>query len=364
MIRWLLKHTFYAQFCAGESRAEVQRTMKALKDVGYRGIILEYALEVLKSEGGNVEKDIETWRQGMIETVQMTAEGDFVGLKWSGLGSAALDLLQHNQPPSPSMDKAIREVCDLASSKGVKLLPAAEETRTNTGIDQWSLNLQKQYNNTPGKVVLYNTYQCYLKATPATLARHLAAARRDGFTLGIKLVRGAYLAAEPEHLTLATKEETDSAYDSIAESLMKRQYGSVLAPLQGFGSEAFPAIDVVLACHNAVSVRKAQALRSEQSARGEPKVPLVYAQLQGMADEVSCELVQAGKAQLDADSEKLDIDVPEVYKCATWGTTGQCLNYLLRRAAENKDAAGRTKESRRAMAGELWRRIRAVAGLA
>jgi hypothetical protein len=42
----------------------------------------------------------------------------------------------------------------------------------------------------------------------------------------------------------------------------------------------------------------------------------------------------------------------------------ECLNYLLRRAAENKDAANRTSDTRKAMGREIWRRMRGIFSLA
>ena len=258
------------------------------------------------------------------------------------------------------MDDAMREVCDSAAAKNVRLLPAAEETTTTPTVDRWSLNLQRDYNKSANGSVVYNTYQAYLKGTSDTLARHLADAQKENYTLGIKLVRGAYLASEPRHLIWDTMDDTHAAYDALADAVLRRSYSAELKPLHGTDS-AFPAVNVVLATHNAASVRKAQALRSEQAQRGKEKVPLVYAQLQGMADEVSCELIQAGKAS--ASHEKI-ADVPQVFKCTTWGSMTECLNYLLRRAAENKDAAGRTIESKNAMACELRRRFRGVFGLA
>lgn len=88
-INWLLKRTFYAQFCAGENKAEVQRTVARMRNVGYNGVILEYALEWLqeKNKPGPdspiTKKEIATWRKGMLETVEMAREGDFVGLKYA-----------------------------------------------------------------------------------------------------------------------------------------------------------------------------------------------------------------------------------------------------------------------------------------
>lgn len=275
------------------------------------------------------------------------------------MGPEALKLLKQNAQPTPLMDEAMRAVCAAASAKNIQLLPAAEETNTTPCVDAWSLALQKDYNH--GKVVVNNTYQAYLKSTPAQIAEHLASAKKDGYTLGLKLVRGAYLGSETRNLIWPTIEATHSAYDSLAEALLQRKYSGLLQPVSGSGSNSFPEISVVLATHNAVSVRKAQALRTRQVREKEELVPLAYAQLQGMADEVSCELLQAGKA--NAQDGEL-VDIPRAFKCTTWGTMTQCLNYLLRRAAENKDAAGRTVESRVAMGGELRRRFKATFGLA
>lgn len=255
----------------------------------------------------------------------------------------------------------MREVCDLAAAKGVALLPSAEETNTAPAYHEWTMNLQRKYNKERSRPVLYNTYQLYLRGMPAELSKHLTSAKRDGHVLGVKLVRGAYLSSEPKHLLWPTAEATHAAYDSVAEAVLKRQYGGLVQPVHGDGSEGFPEVDLVLATHNAVSVRKAQALRTEQVQQGVERIPLSYAQLQGMADEVSCELIQASKA---SNSDKKIVEVPRVFKCTTWGTMTQCLNYLLRRAAENKDAASRTRESRVAMGKEMRRRLMALFGLA
>lgn len=254
----------------------------------------------------------------------------------------------------------MREVCKTAAAKGVRLLPAAEEMTTTPTYHEWTLNLQRQFNKAPNSIVMYNTYQAYLKQTPITLAKHLHSAQSEGFTLGIKLVRGAYLWSEPRHLIWSSKEGTDEAYDSLTAALIRRQYTGMLEPSPSADTQTFPEIDVVLATHNAASVRKAQAIRTEQTQQHQPKIPLVYAQLHGMADEVSCELIQAGKAN---SSDRQLVDVPKTYKCTTWGSMTECLNYLLRRAAENKDAAMRTSESRAAMAGEIRRRVKASVGL-
>ena len=279
--------------------------------------------------------------------------------RFTGAGSRAIHLLLKRLPPDAALEKATVEICDLAMARGVRLLFDAEQHAIQGGIDAWTLDFQKRYNRTtPGKAVVYGTYQAYLRSTPATLARDLAVASTERFTLGAKLVRGAYLGSDPRHLFWSTKEDTDRVYDEIAESLLRRRYGDVLMSLHGEGDEKFPDVNLVLASHNHETVKKAMAVRKEKLERGEERVDLVYGQLMGMADEVSCELVQAGKGAQGFNGYGVGkVDVPMAYKYLVWGTVGECVKYLLRRAEENRDAVVRTKEGRSALRTELVRRI-------
>lgn len=244
------------------------------------------------------------------------------------------------------------------------------------GIDDWTLAYMRKYNNTtPGKAVIYGTYQAYLKATPSVVAAHLRAAREDGFTLGVKLVRGAYLGSDPRHLIHDTKADTDACYDGVAEALLRREWAGPLAEFATPADKAavFPGVNMVLASHNADSVRKARAVVDA----GHRGTEVAFAQLQGMADEVSCEIL-AGRTDDGANdgissSSKVaaaggDKDAassqPRAYKYLVWGSTGECMKYLLRRAQENKDAVQRTRDGRDAMRAEMWRRLKGVFGLA
>lgn len=345
--------------------------MDGLKNIGFKGVILCYAKEVVLDQKQKdnlascgegqaaedcIKNEITPWAKGTLETVRLTSAGDFVALKFTGAGSQALFALANKSGPPPKLKGAIDSVCDLAASRGVRLLFDAEQIALQPGIDAWTLEYMRKY-NTPEKAVVYGTYQAYLKGCPEVLASHLDIAQKEGFALGVKLVRGAYMGSDPRHLIHDTKEDTDNAFDSISESLICRSFGSVLRPVGE--NQTFPVVDVVLAGHNHTSVRKAQAIRTHRAEKGEEQIELVYAQLQGMADEVSCELVQAGKF---GSGEK--VDIPKAYKYLVWGTTGECMKYLLRRAQENKDAVQRTREGRDAMAGELVRRVKAYMGFA
>uniref|UniRef100_A0A1Y1NA33 Proline dehydrogenase n=1 Tax=Photinus pyralis TaxID=7054 RepID=A0A1Y1NA33_PHOPY len=367
ILRYFLKKSFYAQFCAGESPAEVQATINRLKNIGFTGVILGYAREVVLTEkqaeevelaaGQETQKVIDNeivpWAEGTLETVRLAQPGDFVALKFTGAGSLALHELKHQLPASPYLYKSIDSICQLAHERGVRLLFDAEQDALQDGIDDWTMEFAKKYNTSPDTCTIYGTYQAYKKKTPAVLERHLAMAQEGQFSLGVKLVRGAYLGSDPRECFFDTKADTDACYDGVAASVLTRQWNSTLE-----GNGEYPAAHLVLATHNAESVQKARAICDAGGAKSE----IAFAQLQGMADEISCELVEASQSARAADASATP-NLP-AYKYLVWGTTGECMKYLLRRAQENKDAVQRTKSGRDAMWAEVVRRVKNTLRLA
>lgn len=97
LLRKLIKSTFYAQFCAGENAVEVRDTMARLKGLGFSGVILGYAREVVLTdkqieslsttglEGKEMEdcvkNEVIPWANGTLETVRLAEKGDYVALK-------------------------------------------------------------------------------------------------------------------------------------------------------------------------------------------------------------------------------------------------------------------------------------------
>ena len=386
LLHFLLKKTLYAQFCAGETFYEVQATVQSLKSMGFRGVILAYGREIVLSKGekaeiahstsaqhngtrrdGQIEPPtagedlgkVKEWREGTLKTVGMTSAGDYVALKFSGAGEDAMRQLAAKSSPSPAMEEATRQICNMAQSRGVRLLFDAEQHLVQEGIDQWTLAFQRRYNR-GGHALVYGTYQAYLRSAPETLARHLAIAKRDGFVLGVKLVRGAYMASDPRECFWSSKEETDMAYDGIVESLLRRQWNDVLQATSKSDLNDYPGVNLVLASHNQESVSKAMAIRKRQTEMGQEKIEMAYGQLMGMADEVSCDLVMACKGNesaREASGQDLADVGPKAYKYLVWGSVGECLKYLVRRAEENRDAVLRARGSRFALGMELKRRM-------
>jgi hypothetical protein len=239
---------------------------------------------------------------------------------------------------------ALHEIAQTCKDRGLRIIVDAESQHFQAGIANVTLDLMRKYNR-DGFAVIYNTYQAYLKDTPNAVKRHLEAAANDGFTLGLKLVRGAYILSDDRSLIHDTKQDTDDAYNSIAQGALRQHIGN-------FGdSRPFPSVNLFLASHNRESVIAATKLHRERAEAGLPTVPVAFGQLHGMSDEVSFSLLQekseGGKT-------------PEVFKCSTWGSMGECLGYLVRRAVENRDAVLRTSDELNALRAETRRRIRSI----
>jgi proline dehydrogenase len=89
----LMRTLFYNHFCAGKNDAEVKKTVTAMKNMGFKGVILGYAKEVLVDPAASREevaasglaepkdKAIDEWREGNLRTLPMIGSGDFLAIK-------------------------------------------------------------------------------------------------------------------------------------------------------------------------------------------------------------------------------------------------------------------------------------------
>jgi len=277
----------------------------------------------------------------------LTAESRF-----TGGGSAVIDALTARKPPPPAMQAAMTEICDLASSQNTRIWIDAEQQVFQDTIDSWTRDLMRKYNRND-RAMIYNTFQAYLKRTPENIAYHLRLAQSEGWALGIKLVRGAYIGSERRKLIHDTIDDTHAAYNGIAANLINQSFPGLDQ------SMPYPVTQLMLAGHNAESVKAGYALQERRVEAEQPTILLEFGQLQGMADEISCELLQLGKtAREENDNARNSTLAPRVYKCLAWGSTQECLAFLLRRAVENRDAVARTNTWVAAFRQELWRRVK------
>ncbi|KAL2802240.1 FAD-linked oxidoreductase-like protein [Aspergillus granulosus] len=365
--RYLLRKTIYNHFCAGENEHEVRRSVQKMKSLGFKGVILGYARESVanmddvedlpaasKTKQDVLDRAVDEWKDGNLRTLKMIGKGDYMNVKFTGAGPAAVEALTRGDQVPPSRIKAaIAEICAATAAQGSRLWIDAEQQIFQPAIDDWTIDLMRQFNR-QGNVVVFNTIQAYLKSSAENVSRHLRLAQAEDWTLGIKLVRGAYIAHDYRSRIYDTKAATDGNYNHIVQSLVTRQFPTEAAT----SPQIFPNVCLFVATHNAESVRKAYSLSRYRMQNRLATIPVELGQLQGMADEVSCELLaQNSSSDVPAGQAQEKVAEPGVFKCLAWGSLEECLHFLLRRAIENQSAMERTRHTAVALRKEAWRRL-------
>lgn len=260
------------------------------------------------------------------------------------------------------MRQALDALCTQAAVQKSRIWIDAEQQIFQPTIDAWTLDLMRKHNRNHDALV-WTTIQTYLKSSRATVGHFLQCASDEGWTLGIKQVRGAYIASDVRDRIWDTKDQTDESYNSIARDLLKKETGADVFP--GFTASKFPELRLFLAGHNKESVRLATSLVTELVEAGRQVPPVQYGQLQGMADDISCDLVQqyediAQDARQHQGEEMYELKLrqaPLAYKCLCWGSVTEVLNFLMRRAVENASAADRLKDGLVELRNEVKRRM-------
>jgi proline dehydrogenase len=190
----------------------------------------------------------------------------------------------------------------------------AEESWIQDTIDLLALTMMTQFNKQ--KPIVYNTYQMYRHDKLASLLNDHSIAQEEGFILGAKIVRGAYMEKE-------RKRAEEKGYPSPIQPDKKSadlDYDSAL----DYCTSHIDQIAFIAGTHNEESCR---LLAELLNAKGiEHKHPHVYfSQLLGMSDNLSFNL---------ADSDY------NVAKYVPYGPVKAVLPYLFRRAQENTAIAG------------------------
>ncbi|KAF2152901.1 FAD-linked oxidoreductase [Myriangium duriaei CBS 260.36] len=350
----IVKPLIYDQFCAGTHLEGIRKTTARIKGMGYTGVILCYGKEaqVLGSnihatgeKDANMEAGIEHFKLGNLKTLDMAESGDWLGIKMTGAGSEITQALIKNEEMPASFRRAMQEICEKARQKDCRIWIDAEQQVVQGAIDAWTIELQREFNR--DRALLYNTLQAYLKGSRPKLEKQLAIAREEGWTLAIKLVRGAYMSTENRELIHDTKEDTDNSYNSIVRDLLG---GNGL----GIPPNERPKVQLFLAGHNPESIAKAANLIKDLSSQDRLAVLPDFGQLQGMADEIGCKLLQHCEGLKGSGTS---LNVPHVYKCLTWGSVQECMQYLHRRVVENAGNSARMTDGMTAYTRELKRRM-------
>ncbi len=334
-IHGLIRNTIFEQFCGGETLTEAGETAKTLEKYGI-SVIMDYGVEG-KSNEEEYEKTVATF----IDTIKFSAGKSyipFISLKITGF--ARFELLEKLHKHENLTDQEgqefdrvferIDKICQCAFDHNKMILIDAEESWIQGPVDDMADDMMRKYNS--DKMIVFNTFQLYRHDRLEFLKESYQKASKNGYLLGAKLVRGAYM--EKERIRAkemgyrspiqADKESTDKDYDLGIS----------------FCLENHEQICLFVGTHNEKSceftVEKMQDLGIKPDSG-----KVYFSQLFGMSDNISFNLSRLGFP---------------VSKYLPYGPVKDVIPYLMRRAQENTSVAGQTGRELTLISKELKRR--------
>ncbi len=337
-VKFMIKPTIFNHFCGGETIQESEHAIQELAKY-HIGTILDYSVE-----GEGDEKSFDATLRELLLTVEK-ARGDkripFSVFKVTGL--VDINLLEKvqarkelNAAERGAFERGrdrVNTICQRCHKAGVRVFIDAEESWIQETIDNLTYEMMALYNKETA--IVYNTYQLYRHDRLDVIKRDYEEAVKQGYYLGCKLVRGAYMEKERKRATAEgrpspinpTKETSDELFDEGLRFCIRH-------------------LDRIYFCagtHNEASCYKLMQLMGDNFI--EPNDERVYfAQLYGMSDNLSYNLAHNGY---------------NVAKYVPYGPVEKVMPYLLRRANENTAVSGQSSREFSLIKKEMDRRKRA-----
>ena len=317
----LIKNTAFKQFVGGET---IEDCTAAINELGKFniGAILDYSVE-----GKESEEDFEHCYKETMAAIQMAKKNKnipFCVFKVTGLARfALLEKVSANQAlndqekaESQRVKDRVNKICLSALENDQPIFIDAEESWIQPAIDELANENMALCNKQ--KAIVYNTFQLYRHDRLDYLQQSILNGKNEGYHIGAKLVRGAYMEKERERAkTLSyaspiqiTKENSDTDYDKALKLCIDN-------------------IDVMGICagtHNEKSSLYLVELMQQKSISPSDK-RIYFSQLLGMSDHISYNLSLNGY---------------NVVKYVPYGPVKEVLPYLIRRAQENTSVKGQT----------------------
>lgn len=334
-VKGLIKDTVFRQFCGGETIEECEEAVRSLGKA-HIGTILDYAIE-----GKSAEEVFESTKNEIYRTITRAKQDElvpFAVFKVTGIASFEIlekvsggEQLQKNESDAWERAKGrVLEICEYASSLEQAVLVDAEESWIQDAIDALATEMMERFNTK--KPVVFNTIQLYRHDRLEYLKESHRKAKKEGYILGVKLVRGAYMEKERERAESmgysspiqTDKAATDRDFDAAVDYCL----------------ENVEEIACVIGTHNEKSI---QDLVRQMEEKGVPhNHPHIYfSQLYGMSDNLSYILGDNGY---------------NVSKYVPYGPVKDAVPYLIRRAKENTSVMGQVSRELELIKKEMKRR--------
>ncbi len=318
-VDWIIRKTIFEQFCGGESQRECMPLVKLMYTKKVHSV-LDYSVE-----GKETEEEFNKAADNKIAIIEFASKADeipFAVAKPTGLGRFAIwekvtcneELTDAEEAEWKRIQQRFERVCKKAHELNVRLLIDAEESWIQDAADDLIERMMEKYNKE--NPIIFNTLQCYRWDRLAYVKDIYKRAKKKGFKLGFKIVRGAYM--EKENIRAAkkgyptpiceNKEATDVNFNAVMTYCL----------------DHIDDVSLFIGTHNEVSSYMGlEFLRQKGLVANDERV--WFGQLYGMSDHISYNVAGIGSNAI---------------KLVPFGPIRDVVPYLIRRAEENSSVQG------------------------
>ena len=334
-VKGMVKATVFEHFCGGESIEDCESRIQELGQFNVK-TILDYSVE-----GKQNENDFDQFLGKAVASIERASKDSnvpFCVFKMTAL--IQFDLLkkvtaQEELTEEESNDflkgrNRVDIICQNAANAGIPLMIDAEESWIQGAIDEIALIMMHRYNQE--RALVYNTAQLYRHDRFEYIQNLYEQSKQEGFYIGLKLVRGAYMEKERaraarkgyEDPIQPNKEATDLDFNRAVEYCV----------------DHMDRIAFCCGSHNEYSsMLLTELMKKKDIAADDPQI--YFSQLLGMSDHISFNLAK---------------NHYNVAKYVPYGPVKEVMPYLIRRAEENTSIAGQTNRELDLVTTELERR--------
>ena len=331
----LIRATVFDHFCGGISKKDCLNIIEKMHSKNVYSV-LDYS-----SEGKNTEEQFDLTLLKIISNIEFAKFNEavpFVVFKPSGFGNVDLYRKVSSGVTLSSLEELhwkrifdrFDTVCGKVKKNNIPLLIDAEESWIQKAADELVENMMALYNKE--QAIVFCTLQMYRTDRLDYLKSLYQKAIEEGFTIGAKLVRGAYL--EKERLRAAEMAYTDPICKN--KKTTDNQFNNALEYILNHSEH----ISLFAGTHNEKSCLQMISLMEKKKLNNRhPKV--WFGQLYGMSDHISYNLSHLNY---------------NVAKYLPYGPVRDVMPYLIRRAEENTSVAGQTSRELELIKKEISRR--------
>ena len=320
-VEGLIRSTVFDHFCGGVNEVDCLSVVDRMFTKGVSSV-LDYSVE-----GKEEEAQFDAALDMTLRTIDFAKEREaipFAVFKPTGFGRFALyqkigegkELMETEKEEWNRVVARFEKVCKTAYEKDVALLIDGEESWMQDAADDLVAEMMQKYNKE--KAIVFNTLQMYRWDRLDYLKKLHERAKAEGFHIGMKLVRGAYMEKENNRAEekgykspiCASKQATDENYDAAVLYMINH----------------IDRMAIFAGTHNENSSYTLMQLMNEKGiAKNDTRI--FFGQLYGMSDNISYNLAENGY---------------NVAKYLPFGPVRDVMPYLIRRAEENTSVAGQT----------------------